>query len=339
MRVAASGWALRSRSAPSPGGRYHPGMDYGLVSPELSMPVPAPRGSRRPRRSPSASAGRPCGRPTTSSSSTPRRTSTAGSSRRILALAHVGARHPRLRLGTSVIVVPQRQCRACWPRSWRRSTRCRGGRVIAGVGIGWDRVEFANLGMADRFARPRRLPRRDGRAVAPPVGRSRRARSTAASTTSTTSCSSRCRRRRRRSRSGSAGAPRPALAARRPPRRWLPLELDLARRPTRSGSRRSCARGRGRRSADADAVGTAPRLPDRAPDDGDGYALRGSRTRSAPGSPSGRRSASTHLALYFVSVEPGGDRPRRGVVRRGDRRGTNRLAGPAGRSGSRSLIG
>jgi len=69
----------------------------------------------------------------------------------ILALAHVGARHPRLRLGTSVIVVPQRQAVVLAKELATLDALSRG-RVIAGVGIGWDRVEFANLGMADRFS-------------------------------------------------------------------------------------------------------------------------------------------------------------------------------------------
>ena len=69
----------------------------------------------------------------------------------ILTLAHIGARHPTLRLGTSVIVVPQRQSVVLAKELATLDALSRG-RVIAGVGIGWDRVEFANLGMADRFA-------------------------------------------------------------------------------------------------------------------------------------------------------------------------------------------
>ena len=69
----------------------------------------------------------------------------------ILALAHVGARHPTLKLGTSVIVVPQRQSVVLAKELATLDALSRG-RVIAGVGIGWDRVEFGNLGMADRFA-------------------------------------------------------------------------------------------------------------------------------------------------------------------------------------------
>jgi probable F420-dependent oxidoreductase len=69
----------------------------------------------------------------------------------ILTLAHVGARHPRLGLGTSVIVVPQRQSVVLAKELATLDVLSRG-RVIAGVGIGWNRTEFANLGMAERFA-------------------------------------------------------------------------------------------------------------------------------------------------------------------------------------------
>ncbi|MEO8230222.1 MAG: TIGR03619 family F420-dependent LLM class oxidoreductase [Chloroflexota bacterium] len=69
----------------------------------------------------------------------------------ILTLAHVGARHPRLRLGSSVIVVPQRQSVVLAKELASLDVLSRG-RVIAGVGIGWNRTEFANLGVADRFA-------------------------------------------------------------------------------------------------------------------------------------------------------------------------------------------
>ncbi len=69
----------------------------------------------------------------------------------ILALAHVGARHPTLKLGTSVIVVPQRQSVVLAKELATLDALSRG-RLIVGVGIGWDRIEFGNLGMADRFA-------------------------------------------------------------------------------------------------------------------------------------------------------------------------------------------
>jgi probable F420-dependent oxidoreductase len=68
----------------------------------------------------------------------------------ILTLAWVGARHPRLRLGTSVIVVPQRNA-VVLAKELATLDSLSGGRVIAGVGAGWHRGEFANLGVSDRF--------------------------------------------------------------------------------------------------------------------------------------------------------------------------------------------
>lgn len=68
----------------------------------------------------------------------------------LLTLAWIGARHPRVRLGTSVIVVPQRNA-VLLAKELATLDSLSGGRVIAGVGIGWNEVEFANLGMADRF--------------------------------------------------------------------------------------------------------------------------------------------------------------------------------------------
>ena len=68
----------------------------------------------------------------------------------ILVLAWVGERHPGLRLGTSVIVVPQRNAIEL-AKQLATLDALSGGRVVAGVGVGWNRTEFGNLGMADRF--------------------------------------------------------------------------------------------------------------------------------------------------------------------------------------------
>jgi probable F420-dependent oxidoreductase len=70
----------------------------------------------------------------------------------IATLAWVGARHPNLRLGTSVIVVPQRNA-VLLAKELATLDVLSGGRVIAGVGIGWLEAEFGNLGMSDRFHR------------------------------------------------------------------------------------------------------------------------------------------------------------------------------------------
>jgi probable F420-dependent oxidoreductase len=68
----------------------------------------------------------------------------------ILTLAWVGARHPGLRLGTSVIVVPQRNA-VLLAKELATLDSLSGGRVIAGVGVGWNSVEFGNLAAEDRF--------------------------------------------------------------------------------------------------------------------------------------------------------------------------------------------
>ena len=68
----------------------------------------------------------------------------------LLTLAWVGARHPRVRLGTSVIVVPPRNA-VLLAKELATLDSLSGGRVVAGVGIGWNQAEFANLGVADRF--------------------------------------------------------------------------------------------------------------------------------------------------------------------------------------------
>lgn len=68
----------------------------------------------------------------------------------ILSLAWIGARYPTVRLGTSVIVVPQRNA-VVLAKELASVDALTGGRLIAGVGVGWNRTEFANLGVADRF--------------------------------------------------------------------------------------------------------------------------------------------------------------------------------------------
>jgi probable F420-dependent oxidoreductase len=68
----------------------------------------------------------------------------------ILTLAWVGARHPQIRLGTSVIVVPQRNA-VLLAKELATLDSLSGGRVVAGVGIGWNRTEYANMAVADQF--------------------------------------------------------------------------------------------------------------------------------------------------------------------------------------------
>jgi probable F420-dependent oxidoreductase len=68
----------------------------------------------------------------------------------ILSLAWVGARYAKVRLGTSVIVVPQRNA-VVLAKELATLDALTGGRVIAGVGIGWNQGEFRNLGVPERF--------------------------------------------------------------------------------------------------------------------------------------------------------------------------------------------
>jgi probable F420-dependent oxidoreductase len=68
----------------------------------------------------------------------------------IQTLAWVGARYPTVKLGTSVIVVPQRNA-IVLAKELASLDALSGGRVIAGIGVGWHEREFANLGMAQRF--------------------------------------------------------------------------------------------------------------------------------------------------------------------------------------------
>ena len=170
------------------------------------MPAPAPKGSRQRRRRPSGSACRTSGRPTTSSWSTPREDEYGRIFEAILTLAHVGARHPDAAPGH------ERHRRS--PTSGGRAGQGAGDarRAVARPGHrrSRDRLEPDRV-RESRDERPvpraRRLSRRDGPAVASPVGRCHRPRSAAVFTTSRTSSSSRSRRRAPGCRSGSAGGP------------------------------------------------------------------------------------------------------------------------------------
>ena len=68
----------------------------------------------------------------------------------ILTLAWVAGRHAKIRLGTSVIVVPPRNA-VLLAKELATLDDLSGGRAIAGVGVGWNRKEFGNLGMPERF--------------------------------------------------------------------------------------------------------------------------------------------------------------------------------------------
>jgi probable F420-dependent oxidoreductase len=68
----------------------------------------------------------------------------------ILTLAWVGAKYPSLKLGTSVLVIPQRNA-VVVAKELATLDALSGGRVIAGIGGGWNEGEYANVGVADRF--------------------------------------------------------------------------------------------------------------------------------------------------------------------------------------------
>jgi probable F420-dependent oxidoreductase len=65
-------------------------------------------------------------------------------------LAWIGARFSTVRLATSVIVVPQRNA-VILAKELATIDALSGGRLIAGVGAGWNEEEFRNLGAAERF--------------------------------------------------------------------------------------------------------------------------------------------------------------------------------------------
>jgi probable F420-dependent oxidoreductase len=68
----------------------------------------------------------------------------------VLSLAWIGAKYDRIRLGTSVIVLPQRNA-VVLAKELATLDSLTGGRVLAGVGVGWNEAEFANLGVAERY--------------------------------------------------------------------------------------------------------------------------------------------------------------------------------------------
>jgi probable F420-dependent oxidoreductase len=68
----------------------------------------------------------------------------------ILSLAWIGARYAKVRLGTSVIVVPQRNA-VILAKELASLDTLSGGRVIAGIGGGWNEHEYRNIAAADRF--------------------------------------------------------------------------------------------------------------------------------------------------------------------------------------------
>lgn len=69
----------------------------------------------------------------------------------VTTLAWAAGRSTRIRLGASVIVVPMRNA-VVLAKELATIDALSGGRLIAGFGVGWSPAEFANVGVADRFA-------------------------------------------------------------------------------------------------------------------------------------------------------------------------------------------
>jgi probable F420-dependent oxidoreductase len=65
-------------------------------------------------------------------------------------LAWVGAKHPGLGLGTSVLVVPQRNA-VVLAKELATLDALSSGRLTVGVGVGWNEREFRNLGTEAQF--------------------------------------------------------------------------------------------------------------------------------------------------------------------------------------------
>lgn len=66
-------------------------------------------------------------------------------------LAWLAGQTKTIRLGMSVLVVPMRNA-VVLAKELATIDALSGGRLIAGVGIGWNRTEFENVGVADRFS-------------------------------------------------------------------------------------------------------------------------------------------------------------------------------------------
>lgn len=70
----------------------------------------------------------------------------------VVTLAHIAARQPGIRVGVSVIVVPMRNA-VVLAKELATIDALSGGRLIAGVGVGWNKTEFGNIGEGERFRR------------------------------------------------------------------------------------------------------------------------------------------------------------------------------------------
>jgi probable F420-dependent oxidoreductase len=68
----------------------------------------------------------------------------------LVTLAHIAAKQPSLRVGISVVVVPMRNA-VVLAKELATIDSLSGGRLIVGVGVGWNATEFEYVGETDRF--------------------------------------------------------------------------------------------------------------------------------------------------------------------------------------------
>jgi probable F420-dependent oxidoreductase len=68
----------------------------------------------------------------------------------VVTLAHVAAKQPSLRVGASVIVVPMRNA-VVLAKELATIDALSGGRLIVGVGVGWNSTEFGYVGASEIF--------------------------------------------------------------------------------------------------------------------------------------------------------------------------------------------
>jgi probable F420-dependent oxidoreductase len=68
----------------------------------------------------------------------------------VVTLAHIAAKQPTIKVGVSVVVVPMRNAISL-AKDLATIDALSGGRLIVGVGVGWNATEFGYLGAGDRF--------------------------------------------------------------------------------------------------------------------------------------------------------------------------------------------
>ena len=143
----------------------------------------------------------------------------------ITTLAWIAGRSSRIRLGTSIIVVPMRNA-VLLAKQLATLDALSNGRLIAGFGVRLEPGRVRERRRERSLPRSRRVHRRDDRAVPAPVVGQRPSRSAAGSTSSMTSCSGRSRRRAPDLPIWIGGQQRAGVAPRRAARRRVPRLLD-----------------------------------------------------------------------------------------------------------------